>query len=257
MSIALHGKTFYPSTVFKDRWNLVCLDPLEAVLKTCDRLGVAIYIGLGFFATPISHGFGSSGDTTQLRYDFATEIAALYGHHRSFQGWYFPVEAAIEQYFPERYLEYVNTLANHCRKVGPQQVLIAPYGTRTILADDHFVSQLRALDADYIAYQDEVGVNKTIVSELDKIYSNLKEAHDRAGKPLWADVEIFKFHGKVLLPAPFERVKGQLEVAAKYVDKILCYQYLGMMNKPDSPAHAGHPSSTKLYQDYMAYQGRR
>ncbi|REE55453.1 uncharacterized protein DUF5109 [Paenibacillus taihuensis] len=253
MSVALHGKTFYPSEVIKYRWNLVCPDPLEVVLRVADRLGVTVYLGLGFFQTPIMHGFASGGDSTRYRFDFATELSERYGHHPSFKGWYFPVEAAIEQYYPEPYLEYVNTLANHCRKKGPQQVLLAPFGTRTIKPDDHFVHQLRALDADYIAYQDEVGVNKTIVAELDEIYSGLREAHDRAGKPLWADVEIFKFHGKVLHPAPFERVKGQLEVASKYVDKILCYQYLGMLNKPDSAAHAGHPDSPKLYRDYMDF----
>ncbi|MFD0696454.1 DUF4434 domain-containing protein [Paenibacillus sp. GCM10027628] len=253
MSVALHGKTFYPSDVIKYRWNLICPDPLEAVLKVADRLDVAVFIGLGFFNTPILHTFGSDGDKTTLRYDVAVELSERYGHHRSFKGWYFPVEAAIEEYFPESYLEYVNTLSKHCRKLGPEKIMIAPYGTRTIRADSKFVEQLKALEVDYIAYQDEVGVAKTMVSELDGIYAGLREAHDKAGIPLWADVEIFKFHGKVLLPAPFERVKGQLEVASKYVDKICCYQYLGMMNKPDSPVHAGHPTSPKLYRDYMEF----
>jgi len=253
MSVALHGKTFYPSLVIRERWNLVCPDPLEAVLHAADRLGVTVYLGLGFFSTPIFHGFGNEGDASRYRYEFAHELAEQYGHHRSFKGWYFPVEAAIDQYYPEPYLEYVNTLANHCRRIGPQRVLIAPFGTRTIRADGKFVAQLRSLEADYIAYQDEVGVSKTDVSELDEIWARLREAHDRAGKPLWADVEIFKFNGKVLFPAAFERVQQQLEIASKYVDKILCYQYLGMMNKPDSLVHAGHPTSPKLYQDYMDF----
>ncbi len=253
MSVALHGKTFYPSDVIKERWNLVCPDPLEAVLKAGNRLNLAIYIGLGFFSTPIFHGFGSRGEAARYRFDFARELAERYGHHRSFRGWYFPVEAAIQEYFPEPYLEYVNSLAGHCRKLGPERVLIAPFGTRTIRADGRFVEQLKALDADDIAYQDEVGVGKTMIAELDDIYARLREAHDQAGKPLWADVEIFKFHGKVLFPAPFERVKGQLEAASKYADKVLCYQYLGMMNKPDSPVHAGHPDSPKLYREYRQF----
>lgn len=249
MSVALHGKTFYPSNVIKERWNLVCKDPLEAVLAAGDKLGITIYIGLGFFTTPILHGFGE--DSTSYRFDFANELAERYGHHSSFKGWYFPVEAAIDQYYHPRYHVYVNTLANVCRKVGPQNILIAPYGTRTIQADNRFVEQLRSLDVNFIAYQDEVGVGKTSISELDDIFSRLKEAHDKANKPLWADMEIFKFGGKVLFPAPSERIRGQLEILSKYAEKVLCYQYLGMMNKPGSAVHAGHETSSQLYIDYM------
>jgi hypothetical protein len=73
-------------------------------------------------------------------------------------------------------------------------------------------------------------------------------------RAFWADVEVFDFEGDVyksaLIPAPFERVKKQLQVASDFVDKILIYQFQGMMNKPGSRAFAGHPQSTVLYTDY-------
>lgn len=253
LSVALHGKTFYPSEIIKYRWNLICEEPLDAVLKAGDRLNVNIYIGLGFFTTPAFHDFSDENNAERYRLDIICELVERYGHYRSFAGWYLPVEAGIRGYYPEGYIRYVNKMSDQCRKIGPQTVIIAPYGTRTIHFDGRFVDEVKALEVDFIAYQDQVGVNASQPKELHHIYSQLREAHDKAGKPLWADLETFKFQGKVLVPAPFQRVRQQIEVLSNYVDKIVCYQYLGLMNKPGSLAFAGHEDSTKLYQDYADF----
>ena len=139
------------------------------------------------------------------------------------------------------------------------KTLIGPYGTRDVIADDQYVRDLERLDIDFMAYQDEVGVQKTRLDESAGFYEALKRVHDKAGRAkLWADVEVFEFEGQVyhsaLLPAPFERVQKQLEAVSPYVEEILIYEYPGMMNKPGSAAFAGHPSSTKLYTDYMNYR---
>ena len=134
--------------------------------------------------------------------------------------------------------------------------MIAPYGTRVAVPDDAYVRQLDALDVDIVAYQDEVGVRKSKVSETSAFYEGLRKAHDRIPKAaLWADVEIFEFEDEVyrspLLPASFERVLRQLEAVSPWVDTILVYQYQGMMNKPGSTAFAGSQASATLYTDYM------
>ena len=65
-------------------------------------------------------------------------------------------------------------------------------------------------------------------------------------------MEVFQFEGQVyqsaLLPAPAERVIRQLEAVSPYVEKIFIYQYMGLINAPDSDAFAGHPNSTGLFQ---------
>jgi hypothetical protein len=106
-------------------------------------------------------------------------------------------------------------------------------------------------------------VRKSTVTETSAFYQGLRKAHDRAQKAkIWADVEIFEFEDEVynsaLMPASFDRVLRQLEAVSPWVDKILVYQYQGMMNKPGSAAFAGSPASTKLYSDYLNWlEGRR
>jgi len=252
LSVALHGKSFYPSQVIKQQWNLDCHDPIEAVLTASDRLNAKLYMGLGFFTTPAFHDF-SDNSASGLRTAVAEELVARYGTHPSFAGWYLPVEAGIQGHYPDGYISYVNKLTDQCKRLGPHQVIIAPYGARSIVFDEQFTDEVRAIDADFIAYQDEIGVARTTFEQVDETFRRLREVHDRVGKPLWADMEIFQFQGKVLIPAPFERVRRQLEILSAHVEKILCYQYLGMMNEPGSPVHAGHETSVQLYQDYRNY----
>ena len=60
--------------------------------------------------------------------------------------------------------------------------------------------------------------------------------------------------GGNLLPADFnKRIIRQMENISPFVDKILCYQYIGIMNKPGTDIIAGHPDSLRLYEQYSAW----
>ena len=89
----------------------------------------------------------------------------------------------------------------------------------------------------------------------------MKRVHDKAGRSkLWADMEVFEFEGDVyrsaLVPATMERIKRQLKSISPYVEKVLCYEYIGMFNKPGTIAYCGHPDSVKLYRDYESFLER-
>ena len=140
------------------------------------------------------------------------------------------------------------------------KTLIAPYGTNKAVFDDTFVRQLEDLDVDIIAYQDEVGCLRMTPEQSAVAYEKLRRAHDRVPqRALWADVEVFAWEGPAnkqtspLIPAPFDRVRRQLEAVSPFVDKVLIYQYQGLMNNPTSHSFAGHPESAKLYKDYVAW----
>ena len=145
------------------------------------------------------------------------------------------------------------------KSINPKhQVLIAPYGTNRVKADDTYVRQLEEMKCDVIAYQDEIGVRKSRPEETYAFYEALRKAHDKAGtSKLWADMEVFEFEGDVytsaLYPAAMERIERQIKSISPFVDEILIYQYQGMFNKPGTTAFCGHPGSIQLYNDYKAW----
>jgi hypothetical protein len=256
MATAQYYRAFYDTQIFP-KWQLGCPDPMETVLSAADQYGIKFFIGGGFYGDWESPKILSDPVAAKKRLQAIEEIAKRYAHHRSFYGWYWPNEAFIDRHYSEEFIRYVNTCSRLARQLTPQaRIMIAPYGTRVAVPDDKYVKQLDSMDVDIVAYQDEVGVRKSKVSETSAFYAGLKKAHDRAQKAaIWADMEIFEFEGAVyksaLLPASFDRVRRQMEAVSPWVDTILVYQYQGMMNKPDSPAFAGSPASTVLYTDYM------
>jgi len=258
MHTALYSKAFYQTGLFP-RYDIACGDPIEAILSAGDRYGVKFFMGGGFYGDWMSPGIITDPEARRKRLIAIEELTALYGHHRSFYGWYWPNEAFINKYFSDHFIAYVNECSGLARSLTPGiRTLVAPYGTRVAVPDDRYIKQLEKMDVDIIAYQDEIGVRKTKVDESAAFYEGLRKAHNRVPHvALWADMEVFEFEGEVyksaLLPASFSRVEQQITALSPYVDIILMYQYQGMMNKPGSSSFAGHPDSTKLYSEYVSW----
>lgn len=254
VNIAGYGKTFYPSSLLPQH-RLGCEDPLDVVLSAADRLGVNLFVSNGFFGDwSKPELLMKDPEIRKLRVKAMAEVAERYSRHRSFYGWYYPNELGIRGHYDDFFIDYVNASSAEVRKLTPAaKTLIAPYGTRNVAADDEFVRQLERLDVDFIAYQDGVGVEQTKVEESAAFFERLHDLHRKAGRArLWADVEVFRFAGALgksaLLPAPAERVIRQLEAVSPYVEKILIFQYPGLINRPGSPAFAGPPESIQLYE---------
>jgi hypothetical protein len=263
MATAVYYRAFYKTNIYP-RWELGCADPIEAVLSAADKYKVKFFIGGGFYGDWESDQIITDPVGEKKRLQSLEEIARIYGHHSSFYGWYWPDEAFINPRYTPEFIRYVNTNSRLARQLKPNaKIMIAPYGTRVAIPDEEYVRQLDAMDVDIVAYQDEVGVRKSKVTETSAFFEGLRKAHDRSQKvKIWADVEIFEFENEVyksaLMPASFDRVVRQLEAVSPWVDQILVYQYQGMMNKPDSPAFAGCQASNRLYSDYANWlAGRR
>jgi hypothetical protein len=257
MSIAAFGKAFY-DTKLAPKYELTCEDPLEAVLSAADEVGIKFFISNDFW------GDGNDVDRMLKDKDIAymrdksmEEVFAKYGHHQSFYGWYFPNESYLHPYYDDYYIDYVNACSSRAKKLMPNSVnLIAPYNIKEEKADDGYVRQLERLNIDIIAYQDGVGVKSCKLGETASHFEHLYKAHQKAARSrIWADMEIFYFERKPygnLISADFSRILKQMTDLSPFVDKILVYQYIGMMNKPDSKAHAGlRDESVRLYTQYM------
>ncbi len=257
-SVILRGKTFYPSDYLPPWPGLACADPLGAVLAGAGHYGLRVFLGAGYFSDNTGAARPANAAERRGRREVPLELVRQYGENPSFHGWYLPVEAGINGHFPDDYLSYTREMSDHCRAAAPgKPILIAPYGTRTIIPGTTFRRQLEALPVDFVAYQDEVGVRKTTPEELPCIFDRLHELHRDLPIPLWADMEIFDFEGRTygspLVPAPFPRVRRQLHALSPRVEKILCYQYPGLMNPPHGHAFAGHRDSTALYAAYREW----
>jgi hypothetical protein len=254
LDIAIGGKTFYPSGLLP-KHQLGCDDPLETVLSAADKYGIRFFISNDFFGewTDVKLMMTDRA-VISLRINAMAEVAEKYSHHKSFYGWYFPNETGIDGHYEKMFIDYVNTCSVEAQKLMPDaKTLIAPYGTRNVIPDDKFVKQLEMLDVSFIAYQDEVGVNKTGVDESAGFFEKLNKVHTKAGRSkLWADVEVFKFEGETyksaLIPAPAERIIKQLQAVSPFVEKIFIYQYTGLINKPGTEVFAGPPDSALLYE---------
>lgn len=239
-----------------------CEDPLGTLLTAADRHGMKVFMSCGYYGDCRGAYENMVSAEVQARAFRAMEqIVELYGKHPSFYGWYLPDEACINGYFMEEFISYINAYAARGRSLLPgSKVMIAPYGTNLLKADDAYAAQLERIDADMIAYQDEVGVRKSLPEQTAAYYEALRRVHDRAGRAaLWADMELFDFESVVyrsaLIPADIGRVKRQLEIISPYVDVVLCYQYMGLMNRPGTNAFCGHPDSLKLYEGYRKLMG--
>jgi len=259
LAVAKGGKAFY-DTPLLPKLEMACPDPLEAMLSAGDRYGVKFFISSDWYADWDERALFDR-DLVAKRFQMMDELAARYANHRSFHGWYWPNEACVSPYFTPTFIKHVNECSAHAHMLMPKaRTLTAPYGTSHAVCDDKFVRQLEEIDVDIIAYQDEVGCLRMTPSQSAAAYARLRQAHDRVPqRALWADVEVFAWEGEpnrqtsMLIPAPFSRVRDQLAAVSPYVDKVLIYQFQGLMNRPGSRAFAGHPESTRLYEDYVAW----
>lgn len=255
-----HHEVYYPSKIYEHSTEVKCQDVIEVILSECDKLDMKVFMSVGYY-TNWWHAFENMQNEETFKRAFAAmdEIHALYKHHKSFYGWYYPDETEISFHFYEEFITYCNRNSKKVHELDPRyKVLIAPYGTCKLSADDEYIEQLKRLDVDFIAYQDEVGVKKTDETKTAEFYKNLKRAHDIANRSkLWADMEVFTFEGQVyrsaLLPATMERINKQIEALSPYVEEILIFEYQGMFNKPGTIAYCGHPDSITLYNDYVKW----
>jgi hypothetical protein len=260
LAIGKDSKAFY-DTPLLPKLKMACEDPIEALLAAADKCHVKFFLSSDWFG-PWDYQCLHDPARVRARFQMMGEVAQQYGHHRSFYGWYWPNEAALGPYFTEEFISYVNACSREARQLMPRaKTLIAPYGTNQAVCDDRFVRQLEQLAVDIVAYQDEVGCLRMNPAQSAVAFEKLRRAHDRVPqRALWADVETFAWEGppnqpgSPLIPAPFPRVKEQLEAVSPFVDEILIYQYQGLMNKPGSQAFAGHPDSTKLHTDYVNWR---
>ncbi|MBE6763327.1 MAG: DUF4434 domain-containing protein [Ruminococcaceae bacterium] len=252
-------RAYFPFDEMPYAEKIECKNALEAVMDEADKTGQEVYMAVGMYGTTDTVGNTTDPVIIETALRAMNRLYELYGHHKSFVGWYISDEWCIWDHFDERFISYINKISAHARTLGDNnRVILAPFGTYCLQADDVFAEQLTRLDCYAIAYQDEVGVQRMKMEELAWRYEKLAAAHEKAGRSkLWVDMEVFCFdegnvYSSALCPAPWERIAEQLKAHSPYVEKVVIYSYQGLMTKPGSVARLGYPErAEQLYTDYV------
>ncbi len=252
-------RSVYQSSVAQ-KVEMVCPDPLEAVMTACDKYGVKVFLS-NDYTNETTFEETLTPENTKKRYTIIEELAAKYSHHPSFYGWYWAWEAYICPLFNEEFVKYFNDSTAFARKLTPKaKYLTAPYGTKNAVCTDEYCRQIARLDTDIIAYQDTVGCFAMDCEQSARAFETLRKAHDKVPeRALWADVETFAWEGPdnrrdvPLIPAGMERLQKQLEACSPYVDRVTVFIFQGLFTNPDSIAYTGYEPGAKYWNDYTAW----
>jgi hypothetical protein len=248
------GKAYYPSRLYAARMPIASSDPLEAILSEADKHGMHVFPGIGVYAF-----FDFTPASLNWHKQVADEVFARYGHHQSFYGWYVSEEILGNLGGePRRWKHIVDFFAEftaHCRKLAPDKpVMLASNPYDVPKAVETYRKLLRNLDI-----LCPFGFHRMPAGDVsgEEAARLLQSLCDEAGCHLWLDLETFVFgEDGGLYPRPIEAIVGDLHAYPAF-EKILCYQYPGLLNAPSAARKPGGPATVKLYQHYKQYVEQR
>ncbi len=256
-----YAESYFETDIYPAPKGMVCKNPLDVLMDEMQKLHIKVFLSVGWYGVwDDTLNNMTSEEVTARAFKAIDQLYAKYKDNSSLYGWYLPDETHTNGCYNELFIAYVNKYARYLkRKNADKKILIAPYGTKDIIVDAHFVDQLKRLECDIVAYQDEVGARKSTTEQASNYFKNLKWAHDQAQKSaLWADIEIYDFEKDLftsgLVPANMARIKKQIEGVAPYVERILCYMTMGTMSKKESDCFCGRQDASLLYDAYQAYR---
>lgn len=250
------GKAFYPTDLYPERVAIAANDPVDAVLSEADRLGMHVFVGVGSFAW-----FDFGPESLRWHIKVADELWERYGHHKSFYGWYISEEiegglsagAREEPLISQRHkeiVEFFSAFRRHVDKYAPDKPVMLATNAHHIDYGEHvYPALLENLDilCPFAFHRMPAGDTTGEVAA-----ARLQKLCDDAGAHLWMDMEIFDFAPNGLVPRPIEGLVDDLNRFPIF-EKILCYQFPGLMNARWMSRHPGGPATVELYEAYRDY----
>jgi hypothetical protein len=242
------GRAFYPSKLYSARMPIVAQDPLEKIMAEADARATSVFVGVGNYAWR-DYSAGSLAWHKKV----AAELWERYGHHASFYGWYIVEEQqgslGSEQERKEM-IEFFRELAAWVRRFAPDKpVMLAPGADHLPGAEEAYRDLLPHLDI-LCAQIQRMPRGDLSGEEAARL---LQRLCDECGTHLWLDTEVFVFDKQgALLPRPIEEITAELRRFSGF-EKVLCYQFPGLMTAPWMSHQLGGPAAVKLFSDYKHY----
>jgi hypothetical protein len=243
------GLAFYPSRLFPGRMPVAANDPLEAIFEQSDRLGMHVFAPVGMYAW-----FDFTPGSLAWHLRVADELWERYGHHPSFYGWYVSEEIDGSLGDPKQRRDIVNffkAFREHVRSKAPDKPVM-------LASNCHHVVGAEATYRELLPHLDILcpfGFHRMPAGDLtgEEAARTLQALCDRAGSHLWMDMEAFVFGDKnALLPRPIDGLLSDLHRFPGF-EKILCYQYPGLLTAPGAEVKLGGESAVRLYRDYRRH----
>jgi hypothetical protein len=267
MAVANDGRAFYPSTLMPHHYPEGRKSPVEAIMDAAAERGMKVFM---------STGWAENQDDNlriprikQRQMDMMVELAALFGDHKAFYGWYLPVEDCLGPVLTDYAVEAVNALTDHARALTPDaKILISPYGIfNSDFSHPNYARQIGRLKVDIIAYQDEVGCvrERFPLPRLRENWRRLAEIHSTLPIEMWANCENFTWERgtndrtSALIPAAPERFRAQLEAASEAgVERIVSFMMCGIFDPAETAYALGQPDlAVRAAEEYLAWSKER
>jgi hypothetical protein len=243
------GRAFYPSKVFPSRMPIAANDPLEAVLLKADKDGMSVFIAVGLYAW-----FDFTNGSLEWHKKVAEELWKKYGHHPSFYGWYVSEEmdgGLGDEQARKDIVGFFKNFSAFVHQLTPgKPVMLATNSHNLRGAEDTYRKLLPYLDI-----LCTFGFHRMPATDLtgEQAADKLQVLCNEAGIHFWMDMEVFDFTPEnALVP---RSIKGLLSDLHRFpnFEKIICYQYPGLLNSPSMSVKPGGEHTVKLYVDYKKY----
>ena len=248
------GFAFYPSNLFPGRMPIAAKDPVEDVLSEADKNGMHVFVGVGLYAW-----FDFSKGSLEWHKKVANELWEKYGHHPSFYGWYVSEEmdgGLGNAHQRKDIVDFFREFSDFVHKLTPDKpIMLATNSQHISSAIETYKKLLPNLDI-----LCTFGFHRMPKGDYtgEEAANVLQELCNASSTHLWMDMEVFDFeHGApgtldALVPRP---VKGLLSDLRRFpnFEKIICYQFPGLLNSPASSIHPGGENTVKLFLDYKKY----
>lgn len=243
------GRSYYPSKLFPGRMPITATDPLEAVLARADKNGMNVFVAVGLYAW-----FDFSKGSLEWHKKVADELWERYGHHPSFYGWYISEEqlgSLGDAQAREDIVNFFREFSAHVRRLAPDKpVMLATNAHGLEGAEDTYRKLLPNLDI-LCPFGFHRMPDKDLTGE--QAAEKLQALCNEANSHLWMDMEVFDFaEGNALVPRPIKGLLSDLHRFPNF-EKIICYQFPGLLNSPSMSIKPGGENTVKLYLDYKEY----
>ncbi|MHA1732517.1 MAG: DUF4434 domain-containing protein [Promethearchaeota archaeon] len=262
------GRAFYPSRLYPGRMPLPCADPVEVVMAEADQLDLRVFLGVGLYAW-----FDYTPGALDWAKRVVSELWASYGHHPSLYGWYISSEVhgnlapvsrprrshgglfaprVRREGWTRQYRQELVTFFREFRKHCDQ---FAPHMPVMLASNCHHLHGTGDVYGELLEYLDILcpfGFHRMPKGDLsgEEAALWLQDLCDGAKAHLWLDLEVFNIgKGGALVPRDVEGLFDDIDRFPNF-EKILCYQYPGLLTSPWARKRPGGEDPVKLYTAY-------